>query len=174
MMRYTSCLQSKQHGAALITALSILLVLTVLGIATVSTTVLQERMAGNARDYEVAFEQAESGLRAAELYINSLSNINDFSVTGGTGGNKYTKDYNGQAWKTEANWGTATSSSSQVIIQEIDTTVDAAPVETLEPVGHPGTTEVTGRIKVFQITVRGYGLNTNSRVMLQSYYGKTM
>ena len=173
MMAYKITTQSRQRGAALITALSILLVLTILGVATISTTVLQERMSGNALDYDVAFEAAESGLRTAELYIEGISNLNDFSTTGGTGG-KYSVGTTGQAWKTETNWATPSASSSDFIIQVIDTEVDSEPVEALEPVGHPGSAAVTGRIKVFQITVRGYGLNTNSRVMLQGYYGKAM
>jgi len=174
-MQYRLFHSAKQNGAALITALSILLVLTILGIATVSTTVLQERMAGNARDYEVAFEQAETGLRTAEEYLKGLSNSNDFSSTGGTGGNKYSKDYVGKAWKDEAKWSTPTQESYQVIFQEIDTTVGANSTQNLESTSYTSTeATVSGNTKVFSVTVRGYGLNVNSRVMLQSYYGSNI
>jgi len=176
---HTQFMYRKQRGSVLILALTILMVLTVLGISAMSGSNLQERMAGNTRDYEIAFQSAEAGLRAAENYINSISNLNDFSTTGGTGG-KYTRDYNGQAWKDNGIWPSPTTSSSTApsfnfIIQELDTTVDAPEAQSLESVSYSNNAPpISGSIVVFQITARGYGLSTNSRVMLQSYYGKAM
>ena len=167
-MTYTIHSYRKQHGAALITALSILLVLTILGIATVSTTVLQERMAGNARDYEVAFEKAETGLRAAEDYIKNTAVRADFNNTGG----KFSKTYGGQAWEDDGNWSTASADSYQYIIQEIDSIVGAEAAQSLESQSYTEAEPVVeGQPSVFQVTVRGYGLSPKSRVMLQSYYG---
>lgn len=60
-----------QNGAALIVSLIILLVLTLLGVASMQTTTLEERMAGNLRDTSVSFEAAEAGLRSAEGYLES-------------------------------------------------------------------------------------------------------
>ncbi|MES1944405.1 putative Tfp pilus assembly protein [Salinisphaera sp. PC39] len=50
-------------GSALIVTLVLLLVLTVVGIAGMSATVLQERMAGNVQDSAQVFEAVESALR---------------------------------------------------------------------------------------------------------------
>lgn len=179
MMRRTIKPFHKQQGAALITALSILLVLTILGIATVSTTVLQERMAGNARDYEVAFEAAETAMRQAETDINGMTDVASFDSTGSAG--LFSKAYVGNAWETNSNWTTAKIDSSvtnvgqqpKYIIQELDATVTDKPQEQIEATGYqPGNVEASNNVKVFQITVRGYGLSAKSRVMLQSYYAK--
>ena len=178
-MQHTFKPHHKQLGAALITALSILLVLTILGIATVSTTVLQERMAGNARDYEVAFEAAESTLRQAETYINGLTDTTAFDSTGTAG--LFSTAYVGNAWETNSNWTNARTGSvgpdvgedPKYIIQQIDATVTDAPQEEVEATGYqPGNVAASNNVKVFQVTVRGYGLSAKSRVMLQSYYAK--
>lgn len=59
----------EQSGAALITSLVFLTVLTILGMNTLGTALLESRMAGNARDRSLAFQAAESALRDAERYI---------------------------------------------------------------------------------------------------------
>jgi len=59
----------RQRGAALVVALIMLLVMTVLGIAAMQVTRMEERMAGNSRDVNLAFQAAEAGLRDAEKRI---------------------------------------------------------------------------------------------------------
>lgn len=51
-----------QTGVALITALIILLILTIIGITALNTSALQGRMAGSIQDSTFAFQAAESGL----------------------------------------------------------------------------------------------------------------
>jgi len=58
-----------QRGAALITALLLLVVLTILGISVMQMSRVQEKMAGNTRDINVGFETAEGALRSAEALI---------------------------------------------------------------------------------------------------------
>ncbi len=58
----------KQRGAVLIVALIFLLVMTILIMASVRGTVLQERMAGNLYDRSLAFQAAEAALREGERY----------------------------------------------------------------------------------------------------------
>jgi len=53
----------RQTGAALIVSLVLLLIMTVLGVTAMRTTTLQERMAGNLRDNNLAFQDAEAALR---------------------------------------------------------------------------------------------------------------
>ena len=187
-MQYSTTKLIQQRGGALITALSILLVLTVLGVSAMSTTALQERMAGNARDAEVAFEAAEFGLRAAEAYINTLNSASiatNFTAAGGAGGQFLASST--AEWTTSGNWSTAgkhfilpagtysmsVATQPQYIIQEITTTIDAPAASSLESTDYTNTAPpITGSIRVFQITARGYGLSTNSRVMLQSHFGR--
>jgi type IV pilus assembly protein PilX len=59
----------RQRGAILVVSLLLLLVMTALALTASQTTRLQERMAGNARDLDLAFQGAETGLRGAEAEI---------------------------------------------------------------------------------------------------------
>lgn len=59
----------RQSGAILFISLILLVILTVLGVVGLRMSVMQERMGGNQRDREIAFEAAESALRAAEKAI---------------------------------------------------------------------------------------------------------
>ena len=66
---------NQQSGAALITSLIFLTILTILGMSSMGTALLESRMAGNARDRNMAFQAAEIGLRDAELYIRDSGRI---------------------------------------------------------------------------------------------------
>lgn len=60
-----------QTGAALVTSLLILLVLTVIGITAMQMTRMQERMAGNTRDLNMAFQGAEAAVRNGEDLVRA-------------------------------------------------------------------------------------------------------
>ena len=62
-------LPPRQSGFVLVVALILLLVLTLLGLAAAQSTSLEERMAGNARNHDMAFQAAEAGLYAAQSAI---------------------------------------------------------------------------------------------------------
>lgn len=71
----------RQTGAVLVVSLLILLVMTVLGVAAMGTTTLQERMANNNRQQQVAFQAAEAALRAAETYLgNNVNSVTALTV----------------------------------------------------------------------------------------------
>jgi type IV pilus assembly protein PilX len=59
----------RQPGISLVVVLLFLLIMTVLGITAVRTSNLEEKMSGNERDRELAFEAAEATLRDAERDI---------------------------------------------------------------------------------------------------------
>jgi len=60
---------SRQRGAALITGLIFLVILTLLGITAMRTSTLEERVAGNTRDRNVALQAADTALRDGERDI---------------------------------------------------------------------------------------------------------
>jgi len=64
---------NRQNGATLVVAMLMLLILTVLGIASMQVTRMEERMAGNSRDVNLAFQGAEAGLRDAEESLRVLA-----------------------------------------------------------------------------------------------------
>lgn len=63
---------SREIGAALITALMILLVMTLLGITAITTSSLQEKMAGNMRDQYMAQQAGDSIIRDGESWVFKL------------------------------------------------------------------------------------------------------
>jgi len=75
-----------QRGSILIVSLMMLLMLTLMGLAALQTTTLEEKMAGNASEQGSAFQGAEEALRFAEAEIKS-------STTGG----RFTTKYPGSA-----------------------------------------------------------------------------
>lgn len=58
-------------GSALVIALVMLVVLTLMAITGMQSTSIQERMAGNMRDKNLAFQAAEAVLREAESFLQS-------------------------------------------------------------------------------------------------------
>jgi type IV pilus assembly protein PilX len=71
-------------GAALFISLIFLLILTVIGLAGMQNTSLQEKMAGHMRERSLAFQAAESALRAGEVYL--ATSIPVFVCTSDTDG----------------------------------------------------------------------------------------
>jgi len=69
-----SQLPAKQKGVTLIVALVVLLVMSVVAIASMSGSTLQARMASNEKQMQIALHAAEAGSRAALLYLSSNSN----------------------------------------------------------------------------------------------------
>lgn len=65
--------RARERGAVLVVAMLMLLVLTIVALAASQTTRLQEKMAWNARDTDLAFQASEAALRAAELYLTNTS-----------------------------------------------------------------------------------------------------
>lgn len=58
-----------EQGTALVMALIFLLILTILGVTAMTTSSLQEKMAGNMRDQFMAMESVEAALRAGEQWL---------------------------------------------------------------------------------------------------------
>ncbi len=56
----------RQRGVSLIIVLLLLLIMTMLGIASFKSTIMQEKMSSNLLDRSIAFQAAEAALREAE------------------------------------------------------------------------------------------------------------
>ena len=72
-----------QSGAALVTALVLLTIMTMLAMTSMSTNTLEEKMAANAQEMNRAFQVAEAGLRLAMVDANAFDYTNAFT-DGGT------------------------------------------------------------------------------------------
>ncbi|WP_374604454.1 PilX N-terminal domain-containing pilus assembly protein [Arenimonas sp.] len=64
---------TRQQGMALVIVLLLLLVITLIGLAAMRGTVMQERMSGNATSRSIAFQAAEAVLREAEADAASVA-----------------------------------------------------------------------------------------------------
>jgi type IV pilus assembly protein PilX len=64
-----SVVRPKQKGAVLVIGLLLLLILTIIGVTAMQMSRVQERMAGNTRDLNLAFQASEAALRNGENMI---------------------------------------------------------------------------------------------------------
>jgi type IV pilus assembly protein PilX len=69
----------RQNGVVLVISLLMLLVLTMIGLAATRSTALEERMAANQNDTEVAFQAAEAALRDGEGQLSAAA-LPDFEA----------------------------------------------------------------------------------------------
>lgn len=65
--------RQNQTGAALMIALILLIVITLVGLAAIGTTILQNKAAANEYDRQIAFQSAEAALRAAQVTITTAA-----------------------------------------------------------------------------------------------------
>ena len=166
---------ASQSGVVLVISLIILLLLTLIGVSATQTTSVEEKMTGNLRDKNLAFQAAESALRAAE---NSLNPPPVFTAAG-TGG--FYLDNNlatpnpiptASAILTSSFWTTNPVATSTVTTAMLGNSI-APPVYIIQkllavcfnlpcppnPVSTP-----------YKITVRATGASVNTVVILQSIY----
>lgn len=77
-------LAEHQRGAILPFCLVFLLVLTMMAVAGMESSVLEERMSGNLMNQSSAFQAAESSLKAAESWLDGQIELPDTSNNGST------------------------------------------------------------------------------------------
>jgi type IV pilus assembly protein PilX len=173
-MKHSPC--SSQHGAALIVGLIVLLLMTLIGVFAMRGSIMQERMATNQRDRELAIQAAEIALRDAERFIASLNNRPDPTV-GGTNSNIYTLNStnldphpnNAKPWwqERDAAWWTANGVASI-----LPSNVATAPRYIIEEIGLKTFDAIEGKPKAgvyyYRITARGTGASAVSRALLQT------
>ncbi|MGH8413439.1 MAG: pilus assembly PilX family protein [Gammaproteobacteria bacterium] len=171
-----------QQGFVLIVALILLLVLTLLGLAAAQSTSLEQKMAGNARDQDMAFQASEAGLSAARGCVLSATPacVAFNAVT--TGGNgSYLFDVTNPTLWTQANfWTTAGNTLGYTAITgtSLPSPVAAQPqfiIEELPPVAAPGMNlgqsqfgGGTPSVSRYRVTSLGTGGSSTTTTMLQS------
>jgi len=172
----------KQSGAALVVSLLILMVMTLLGVSSMQTTTMEEKMASNTREHQQAFEAAEAALRAAEIFIkDSVTVTAAFDTTGSDGlyDNSAQERWRSLSWDaTDSGYNSAYTSTysgsvppARYIIEHYGSA--ATDVDKYN-MGNYGSGAGGGDIELFRITVRGTGANNQSPVFLQTYYGKVL
>lgn len=167
---------TKRHetGAALIVSLVMLLLMTMIGIFAMRTSIMEEKMAANQIDRDIAFEAAEIALREAELKILSWSDFplatDDASYEG-----VWTRDVmdpitnNATPWWAETN--EAWWNNNSIAATKPDGAI-SAPRYIIEEVykdrGDLESSPSNEAKKFYRVTARGLGASNQATVLLQS------
>lgn len=176
----------KQRGAALITSLVILLILTVLGITAMGTSSMEEIMTGNLRDQLISFRATEAGLLDSEQEIGSwLSGGSPAPDAAGTNGvfsmDTFIAAYGDYAsnafndinvWSKGTYYGTATAKLPLANVAN-------QPVYIIEEVQFKPQSDDAdaGRHRIggtmfYRVTAKGTGVSANSVTLLQTTVAK--
>jgi type IV pilus assembly protein PilX len=156
-----------QRGAVLVVALVFLLVSTVLGVTAMSSTNLQERMAGNLRDSNLAFQAAESALRDGETFLQQAT----LPAFAGAGGLLPRQNDSGRIEFWNAHDWAGNSRAGTVIAGVAD--VPRYVIEELPPVPIAGGSVRFGAlpdVRFYRVTARGIGGTNDAVNLLQSNY----
>lgn len=164
-----------QRGTALIMALVVLLLLTILGLSAMNTTVLEEKMASNAKDKLLAFEAAESALLHAEgwLALNASTAVFPDAANGlytpnvcpGSSTAGATPVWDCVVWTGTANLVIYPNLPGSTSAQPMLGNVSAQPKYIIELLN---TTATTPQRRRFRVTAYGNGSSSNSVAMVQS------
>jgi type IV pilus assembly protein PilX len=155
--------QTQESGSSLVVALVILLVLTVLGIFAMQVTALEERMAGNLRDRELAFQAAEAALREGEAFLRT-ANLPPFNETNGLYQPLDPATNFVPLWAT-INW--SDPNASRAYGGQLSR-VSAQPRYIIEEL--PAIADQPAKIRFYRITARGVGGTTTAVVFLQTTF----
>lgn len=173
-----------EKGAVLIFCLVFLLVLTLMAVTGMESAILDEKMAGNMRDFNRAFEAAEATLKVAENWIGTQSDLPAASADGSTVvWNQDAPDpdqRDSDNWWVDADRDTDSWWQNNAIPVAGIADVASAPRYIIEQyyvsnkgqsiaigTGSPGSTRV-----FYRITARGVGRSKSTVVQLQSTFAK--
>lgn len=171
--------RQRQQGAALIMGLVLLLIMTLLGISSMRSTTLQERMAGAMHDQNLALQAAESALRAGEQEL--VANVTlDFTQTGWYDSSE-TADQ--PDWENNANAIDSSHTGKGVVVHKPEGITRTNPpqyfVERIPVVAADssqgssmalGDGTVNTEYDMYRIVARGFGNNERSVVVVESTY----
>ena len=178
MKHFSSTSFYQQSGAVLVISLIMLLLLTLIGVTGTQVTSMEEKMAGNMKDQNMAFQAAESGLRAGEAWVAGQAIRPVPNNTGST--QVWTLDSAATAassnWWEERNaawWG---SNAVQFVATLSD--IKTNPYYLIEQQYFDKdsltlgiSTDNSGRV-LYRVTAKGTGGSDLTRALLQSTYSK--
>ena len=167
-----------QHGVALITGLIFLVVLTLISMSAIKSTSLEERMAGNARDQNLAFQATEAVIREAlKKKIPQVQN-NLAAFTAGCAAGLCLNNAVTPVWTTITNnnqWTSSKTLAYSGTLNEVSTQpryiIELLPAS-LPP---PGYSMASGKginsgaqTTPFRITARGWGFTGQAQATVQA------
>jgi type IV pilus assembly protein PilX len=167
--------KQRQAGVALITGLIFLVMLTLIAVTAMQSTTLEERMAGNSRSRDAAFQGAEAAVRAAEVVLSGAS-LPPFN--GSTVGYYALLDSGASAdyWKNTHNWAAQSVAYSGALagVKEARFVVEALPAGSVSGGDDSLVAKPLSGGEVFRITTRGIGTDGTSSVILQTTFRRSI
>ena len=174
---------TRQTGVALITAMIFLVVLTLLATAGMRGTLLEERMAANSRNHDLAFEATEAALREGVLKVQSgaITPTSGFNSTTCTAGLCLPSTTGTDNWTTVFPFGQTTPSASAMtyagtalsyVANQPQYIVELLP-DTTVPTGYSrgiGRNTPSGTATPYRITTRGWGMTAEAQATVQATY----
>lgn len=122
---------TRQNGVVLVVALVLLVAITLLSLAGMSTTTLELMMATNQQSRVNSFQQAEAGIDAV------TADLNNFPVTGAVGTERCTPDFNNTSKYYDASSEVNCGSFDVTTPTGFDLTHSRAAVERMPPLLQP-------------------------------------
>ena len=173
---------STQQGMVLVVGLVMVLLITIIGVSAIRGSGLQESMAGNMRDRNIAFQAAESALREGEAIIGpSVKTLPPFKGAEGTGlwQDLSETPANSIIYWTKDNWASMSketdlefedvTASPRYVVEEIE--VDIAMSARADGSGVDiHAMQSTGDATPYRVTAQGFGISPDTDVVLQSTY----
>ncbi|EAQ95820.2 pilus assembly PilX family protein [Congregibacter litoralis] len=158
----TQCLR-RQRGIVLPVVIILMVVMSILAISGMDDTAMQERMAGNLRDRDIAFQGAESALREGEAWLqaNAAAAAVNANISG-----VQAADWNGVA-PAPTNTLSGLYASGSIVSLAADPAFYVGPPELLRV--NPGETPPEFR-EVFPVISRSLGATNATVVILRSTF----
>ncbi|GGY80622.1 hypothetical protein GCM10011613_27080 [Cellvibrio zantedeschiae] len=167
-----------QKGVVLIVGLVMVLLISIIALAAIRGSGMQEAMLGNTRDRNIAFQSAEAGLSAGESIVDEdLVAIAPACPTAGVcSGDREATPANSVMYFTDALW-----TSEGVTTTALNLPTKSQPIYIVEELamyrpddgssvdGIGGVTQIVP----YRITSKGVGLTAESTAIVQSYYHRS-
>lgn len=166
--------RQKQQGVALITGLIFMVVLTLLAVAAMRTTGLEEKMAANAVNQDLAFQSAEAAMRIAENFLDTDNAGAGLPAFNGSVPGYYQNlvTAGSDAFWVSYNWGAGsvlTASGLTNVAQQPRYVIEKLNVT---PPGQSWKKSSNATSSIYRVTARGVGGDANAVAILQSNFLK--
>jgi type IV pilus assembly protein PilX len=148
-----------EQGSALIVSLIMLLLISLIAIAGMEDSILQERMARNMEDRGMAFENAERALRAGEQFLAAPSSS---TFSGNALLNPTPPD----------DWATGTGGNAVAVSLPSDSRAAGNPEYYVGPVQCADMAMGGCPVEIFRVTARGLGGEQSTEVVLRSNFAR--
>lgn len=173
----------REEGAVLIVGLVMVLLMSVIGISAIRGSNLQESMAGNMRERNLAFQASESALRVGEASVADQVSRPLMTNNQGLYNDTYTTPTTSILTFTNANWKDAAkvkvaalgllyvSHEPTYIVEQLDPDIGMGAAMEGSAIDLEGM-QNTGDITPYRVTARGFGANENAIKTLQTTYNR--